>query len=661
MENHVTTDKHFQQQASELVLQDLTDCLLAEQFFDAAEPELLSLDQFHTFCDRHAGLAKQLQFSGLPEHGLIWQWTISRAPLHCVLLPVVRGVVQPVQRIPGTPAYVVEFQSGQADFQLSRLDPVSFMELLITHAPDRFFDQNKEGATLFLESVRESVQQTAWSMAHQVRTEGLLAKTPADFFQTLEQCASLRDRPFHPVAKAKKGFTKRDYHEFMAEFGKEVRLQWMAVDRHALNCGAGVDDAQHTRPEHFLLTDTQQAALRQEMQLRGIDQTHIALPVHPWQLRQILPKQLAAELQAGVCVPLNFQHGGFLPTSSVRSLAPARDSNHHLKLPLGIYSLGASRYLPAIKMINGQRSEKLLRHAMTLDSVLAQRVFICDEAKWWAYMPEKASLFDEAPRHLSAMVRTYPASVMDDPKCRLIPMAALGVPLPGHESYFFDEWLCHRGLAPESTSVLMLFRELCDTFLEINLRMFRLGMLAEVHGQNAVLVWRDGQVSGLLLRDHDSLRVHVPWLQQQGLADPEYRLKPGHANTLYHKTPEDLLFYLQTLGIQVNLRAIIEVVAGRYGIAEQQLWSALHQVLVQSVDRVGFSGEARTLLQQRLFHDRVWPLKLLVRPMIERAAGPGSMPFGASQTCNPFQSLAHPATPVRNPAGYTEGACAVAG
>ena len=654
-------DERFQQQASELVLQDLIDCLLVEQFFDAAEPELLSLDQFHAFCDRYAGLAAQLQFSGLPEHGLIWHWTISRVPLHCVFVPVVRGIVQPVQRIPDTPAYAVEFQPGKADFQLSRLGPVSFMKLLITHAPDSFLDQNKEGATLFLESIRESVQQTTWSMAHQVRTEGLLAKTPADFFQTLEQCSSLRDRPFHPVAKAKKGFTKQDYHEYMAEFGKEVQLQWMAVDMNALDCGTGVDDPHHTRPEHFLLTDAQQAALRQEMRLRGIDQSHIALPVHPWQLRQILPTQLAAELQAGVCVPLDFQHGAFLATSSVRSLAPARESNHYLKLPLGIYSLGASRYLPAIKMINGQRSEKLLRQAMTLDSVLAQRVFICDEAKWWAYMPKDGSLFDEAPRHLSAMVRTYPDSVMHDPQCRLIPMAVLGVPLPEHESHFFDEWLCHRGLAPDSASVLLLFQELCTTFLEINLRMFRLGMLAEVHGQNAVLVWRDGRAFGLLLRDHDSLRVHVPWLQQQGLADPQYQLKPGHANTLYHKTPEDLLFYLQTLGIQVNLRAIIEVVARRYRIAEHQFWSVLRQVLVQSIDRVGFSGEARTLLQQRLFHDRAWPLKLLLRPMIERAAGPGSMPFGASQTCNPFLSLTHPAEPVRNPADYMQGAYAVAG
>nr|WP_229262538.1 IucA/IucC family protein [Duganella radicis] len=493
---------------------------------------------------------------------------------------------------------------------------------------------------MLLEWIRESVQQTAWSQGHRVNTAGLLERSPTDFFQTLEQCASLRDRPFHPVAKPKKGFTQQDYLDYMAEFGNEVPLRWVAVARGDLAAGDGVDDPFHSRPEHFLLSEPQQAALQQEMRRRGIAASHVALPVHPWQLRHILPAMLGAELRDGVCVALDFVNHGFLPTSSVRSLAPAGGGEHYLKLPLGIHSLGASRYLPAIKMINGQRSESLLRQAMRLDSVLEQRVFICDETKWWSYLPQHATLFDEGPRHLSAMVRSYPAALLRDPACRLIPMAALGVHLPPRETHFFDEWLRHRQLAPQAGPVLTLFRELCDSFFDINLRMFRLGMLAEVHGQNAVLVWRDGQMAGLLLRDHDSLRIHVPWLERQGLADPQYRLKPGHANTLYHDTPEDLLFYLQTLAVQVNLRAIIEVVAQRYGIADAQLWAVLRDALAQAIDHIDFPAEARALLQRRLFEEEAWPLKLLLRPMIERAAGPGSMPFGKSLTSNPFRPAA---------------------
>lgn len=629
----MTNEQTRQAQSAQLVLQDLIDCLLAEGCFDAARTALLPDGEWHAFRARHAGLAERLPH--LPADALMWQWTIAQEPLHCVFVPVVRGIGQPLQCASGAGAFALRLGAGP---EVAPLDPAGLMDLLIAHTPDELIAQNPQGAAMFADWVHEAVQQGAWSLDHGIDTSALLERTGAACFRILEQCASLRDRPFHPVAKPKKGFSHEEYLDYMAEFGKEVLLRWVAVERGAMATGEGVDG--QAQPEHFLLDAGQQQALQQEMRQRGIADSHVALPVHPWQLRRMLPAMLGSELRDGVCIALDFEHGGFLPTSSVRSLAPTSGSRHHLKLPLGIYSLGASRYLPAIKMINGQRSERLLRQAMAKDSVLAERVFICDETKWWAYLPQHATLFDEGPRHLSAMVRSYPAQLLDDTECRLVPMAALGVALAPEQTHFFDAWLRYRGMAREGEPVLALFRELCASFFDINLRMFRLGMLAEVHGQNAVLVWRAGAVHGLLLRDHDSLRIHVPWLNRNGMADPEYRLKPGHANTLYHDTPEDLLFYLQTLAIQVNLRAIIEVLAQRYSFAPARLWSVLREELELAVEKIDFPDEARTLLRQRLFEAPQWPLKLLVRPMIERAAGPGSMPFGKSVIANPFHAAA---------------------
>lgn len=635
-DKYVTSHQHHQARAAQLVLQDLIDCLLAERFFDAAAQELLTPAAFQAFRQHHPWPA--LPFPEPAAGTLVWKWTIEEDPLHCVLVPVVRGIGQPLQCAAGAQALALRFDPGRGACQARPLDPEAFMEHLIAHAPDDFLERHTAGADLFLEWLREAVRQNAWSLEHGIDTTGLLERRPADCFQILEQCASLRDRPFHPVAKPKKGFTEADYRAYMAEFGNEVPLRWVAVARDAIVAGDGVADPLHSRPERFLLDEPRQHALRQEMRRRGIEASHVALPVHPWQLRHVLPRMLGSELRDGVCVVLDLEHHGFLPTSSVRSLAPTAGGPHYLKLPLGIHSLGASRYLPAIKMINGQRSERLLRLAMAKDAVLAQRVFLCDETKWWAYLPPHANLFDEGPRHLSAMVRSYPPELMDDPACRLVPMAALGVALAPQQTGFVDEWLRYRDLPAESGAVLTLFRELCDSFVDIKLRMFRLGMLAEVHGQNAVLVWRAGRITGLLLRDHDSLRIHVPWLNRQGLSDPTYSLKPGHANTLYHDTPEDLLFYLQTLAIQVNLRAIIEVLAQRYTIAPARLWAALRGALEQAIEHIDFGVAERALLRQRLFEAPTWPLKLLVRPMIERAAGPGSMPFGKSEIANPFHA-----------------------
>lgn len=92
---------------------------------------------------------------------------------------------------------------------------------------------------------------------------------------------------------------------------------------------------------------------------------------------------------------------------------------------------------------------------------------------------------------------------------------------------FFDEWLKWIGSDQSAEAAVQLFREVLVSYFEICFRLFRLGMMPEVHGQNCVLVWKQGKIEGLLLRDHDALRVHVPWLNANGLEDPAYTLRAG--------------------------------------------------------------------------------------------------------------------------------------
>ncbi len=612
--------------AAESVLQDLVDCLLAEQFF-GAEPLVL------TPAAQWPGLHPQAPaFIGLSAEQRVWEWCCDPQEQRFIIVALRPGITQAWEKVPGTPVL------ARQDQRWTSLSPQGFMELLLRGVAERFPD-NEKGFALFQEVLDISVRQTALSLDHRVDTRDLLGQDNATFFLTMEQWASLRDRPYHPLAKAKQGLDDGQYQRYQAEFAQPVALNWVAVAADLLQCGSGVVDPRHNPPAHYLLPADLQAELAAEMRAKGLETSHIALPVHPWQLEQVLPVQLGDAFARGDCQRLAFSAAEVYATSSLRSMTPCFASADYLKLPMAIYSLGASRYLPAVKMINGGLSERLLRQALQHDATLQRCLHLCDENKWWAFMPPNATLFDEAPRHLAAMVRSYPAALLDDPDCRLLPMAALGTPLPGSRRHFFDDWLQHRQLPADSASVQTLFGEVCHSFLDINLRMFRLGMLGEVHGQNAVLVWKAGYVQGLLLRDHDSLRIFVPWLERNGMADPAYRLKKGHANTLYHERPEDLLFWLQTLGIQVNLRAIIDTLAQVYEVPATALWKQMGEVLDDLIQTIDFTEEARAMLRRQLFEAPHWPQKLLLTPMIERAGGPGSMPFGKGQVVNPFHRL----------------------
>ena len=612
--------------AADRVMQDLLDCLLAEHFFG---PHSLSLSEPAQWQSRYQQTSP---FTGLNAQQRIWEWCCESAEQRFIVVALRPGITAQWEKVPGTPVLARQGEN------LTELSPEDFMAMVLAGMADRYQD-NEKGLALFQDVLHTSVKQTELSLSHRVDSERLLDKDNGDFFLTMEQWASLRDRPYHPLAKAKQGLSEAEYQHYQAEFARPVALNWVAVASTLLQCGDGVADLTQSYPAHYLLPQALQARLQQEMQERGIADSHIALPVHPWQFEHVLQAQLGAAFANGDCHRLSFSEGDFFATSSLRSMTPCFNSADYLKLPMAIHSLGASRYLPAVKMINGGLSETLLRQALDKDRTLQQSLHLCDETKWWAFMPPDATLFDEAPRHLSAMVRGYPPALLDDADCRLLPMAALGTPLPDSNRHFFDDWMQYRNLPADAASVMTLFRELCHSFFDINLRMFRIGMLGEIHGQNAVLVWKAGYAQGLLLRDHDSLRIFVPWLERNGMADPVYRIKKGHANTLYHERPEDLLFWLQTLGIQVNFRSIIDTLAQVYSLPATGLWSAMGEILNELIETIDFDAEARAMLKQQLFEAPHWPQKLLLTPMIERAGGPGSMPFGKGEVVNPFHRL----------------------
>lgn len=636
MNAHPHTHAHYQA-ACASVMQDLVDCLLAESFFGSAPLALYTPESWR----QHYGCATP--FGEFTRDARLWRWCCDeREQRHLVLL-LRPGITQRWESVPHTAVYV--WQQGSDDWQA--LEPESFMNLVFVGqrasdeegADEESAKERAKGQALFLDVLATSISQLALSREHHIDTESLLLRNNADFFHVMEQWASLRDRPYHPTAKAKQGLNADEYRRYVAEFAAPVTLNWVAVAKTHLQCGDGISDTTAQYPARYLLPAAEQAALQQELVARGIAATHIALPVHPWQFDHILQPQLGEAFRHGDCHRLDFRADGYLPTSSLRSMTPCFASADYLKLPMAVYSLGASRYLPAVKMINGGLSEALLRQARRQDTLLQQRLYLCDEGKWWAFMPPQATLFDEAPRHLSALVRTYPAELFDNPDYRLLPMAALATPLPGSRRHFFDDWLAYRQLAADAQGVETLFAELCRCFFDINFRLFRLGMLGEIHGQNAVLVWKAGEAHGVLLRDHDSLRIHVPTLEQHGMQDPVYRIKQGHANTLYHDRLDDLLFWLQTLGIQVNLRAIIDTLADTYALSAARLWQVMQTEINDAIDRTGFHTDTHAMLKTRLFDAASWPQKLLITPMIARAGGPGSMPFGKGEVINPFQAI----------------------
>jgi siderophore synthetase component len=502
--------------------------------------------------------------------------------------------------IPVTPGMTQRWRSpkGVVWAQGEQLGPEQFLAVLLgAQYPAETL--SRLGAEL-----RLAIRQTALGDEPRLLGGGLNA---------LERLAAWRDRPFHPTAKAKVGWDEDTYRRFAPECGAELTLQWIALRRdHVLTQTQG-------GPLERLLTPVEQAQVHSAMEQAGLAaHDYLALPIHPWQLAQVLPGELAPEIEAGICVPLEVAAGRYCPSSSLRSLAPAVQQGPHVKLPVSVESLGAIRSLPALYLQNGEKGQRLLAEAVTLDPELHQRLQLCDETAWWAFWPAGTHWWDDRPRHLSCMIRRYPQV----PDAALVPMSALAVP----------------AFWTTMSDPLSFFAAGAERFCDVVMRLLRLGIMPEIHGQNVLLLIQEGAVTGLVLRDHDTVRTYRPWLERAGLTDPGYIVKSGRPNSLYNDRPELLIAYLQTLGLQVNLGAAAQALGEACSVPEDRCWQTIETALQRAVEAVPWSMADRRLVTETLFASGSWPFKQVLTPLLERTGSAGNaMPSGWGQAPNPFR------------------------
>ncbi|GAB7053548.1 MULTISPECIES: IucA/IucC family protein [unclassified Paenibacillus] len=634
------------------VMEDLVNALLAETFFDEHdEVNLLSQTEWEFMVRGHMGLAAaDRQFGSLHPKASVYCWRLDDYHEAMIVFPVHPAILQPYRFEASAGMYEVRIEENHTVY-LKKLDPLGLMRHIVHLYGKDPAAIDAGGADRFMNMLDQTLLQMSWSLENKQPSAGILGLPSAASLLELERKAAFRDRPFHPVSKVKLGWTQEDYRNYTAEFARPIQLNWMAVKRRYLVSGLdehSIEDQYKqaetggVAPADLLLAEDQKAGIREEMDRRGLStEEFVPVPVHPWQMSTVLPGQLQEEIGKGICIPLNVEAGTFYATSSLRSLMPANGGQLHVKLPLGMHSLGGLRYLSAIKLMNGQRAERLMRQALERDPVLKKRLLLCDETVWWAYLPENRDLFADPPRHLSAMIRQYPPEITDHEHVRLVPMSSLTVFDRDRKGHLFDEWLRMTGLEVNESSVLRLFKEALLPYFEICFRLFRLGMMPEVHGQNSILILNRGKIEGLLLRDHDALRLHVPWLNANGLEDPEYRLRPGHPNSLYHDTPHQLFSFFQMLGIQVNSYAILDSLSRYYGIKEERLWIELQECLNLAMIEANVPDEVRCVLEECLFARERWPWKQIIRPLLKpNSRVPGSMPFGLGEAPNPFKVCA---------------------
>ncbi|MFB7715466.1 IucA/IucC family protein [Streptomyces sp. NPDC056105] len=264
--------------------------------------------------------------------------------------------------------------------------------------------------------VADSIRRTADFIAHR----RINPRDTTDLFLAAEQ-SLLLGHPLHPTPKSREGLSEAESRLYSPELQGSFPVHWMAVNRSVLAMDSAWTQRGRPLPADQLI-----------LQLAGTElplpDGHAALPLHPWQVRELKHRpQTAALLDAGLLRDLGPHGGPWYPTSSVRTLYRP-DASAMLKLSLGLRITNSRRENLRKELHRGVEVHRLLRTGLFEQWQAAHPGFdIVRDPAWLAVNDPDG----EPVAGLDVMIRNNPFAPGDDAAC----IAGLVSPRPPAAPY----------------------------------------------------------------------------------------------------------------------------------------------------------------------------------------------------------------------------------
>ncbi|GGV15442.1 hypothetical protein GCM10010260_63240 [Streptomyces filipinensis] len=246
---------------------------------------------------------------------------------------------------------------------------------------------------------------------------------PPDLFLSAEQ-ALLLGHPLHPTPKSREGLTESEARLYAPELRGCFALHWMAVAPSLL----ATDSAWTERGRPVPAADLVRRLAETGLPVPG---DYAALPLHPWQARELRHREpVAALLDSGLLRDLGPLGTAWHPTSSVRTVyrsgAPAM-----LKLSLGLSITNSRRENLRKELHRGVEVHRLLRTGLSRRWQAAHPCFdIVRDPAWLA-----VDTPDGLPvPGLDVVIRHNPFAPTDDVGCVAGLVSPRPVPEPGGDS-----------------------------------------------------------------------------------------------------------------------------------------------------------------------------------------------------------------------------------
>ncbi|WP_258174898.1 IucA/IucC family protein [Actinopolyspora mortivallis] len=446
----------------------------------------------------------------------------------------------------------------------------------------------------------------------------------------LEQWA-LDGHPWQPVARTRTGLSPEQARHYAPEFGAEVGLRLVAVAAHTVS---GVDSVGGQSPREAGWRELRrvfpQAVRKAVEELEGaghVPADYVLIPVHPYQLRHVLPRLHGDAIRDGTLRVLGATVAA-RPLMSLRTLdarEPGGKAGMHVKTAVEVRLTGAVRGVSEEAVHNGPRLSALLGELVSEDPELAvpdeggrPGFEVCRELLGIRHVPRSTpeSGWPDGSgrarqRSLGAILRAEPEQEADEVA---LPVAALlsRSPLTGNRLVHDVLTEVRAGRTRQRAACRWLDRYLRVGVVPPLVLLVRYGIAVEPHPQNTVLVLRGGMPRRCLVRDLGGARVLHERLARSGR---ELRLLEGSA--LHCPDPVALRRKLFFPLFVNQLGELVAALARAADCPQRVLWRVVSERAAGGFARLAATArcpdEAAEVAVEKnaLFHEP-WPLKTML-------------------------------------------------
>ncbi|MEW2618807.1 IucA/IucC family siderophore biosynthesis protein [Streptomyces sp. NPDC048106] len=350
---------------------------------------------------------------------------------------------------------------------------------------------------VYLEEISATLSGTCYKLAKHHVTAAELASSG---FQAIE-AGMTEGHPCFVANNGRLGFGIHEYLSYAPETAHPVRLVWLAAHRSraVFTAGAGIAYEGFVRAE---LGEETVERFRRTLTARGLDPAdYLLIPVHPWQWWNKLSVTFAAEVARRHLVPLGEGDDEYLAQQSVRTFFNTGDPHkHYVKTALSVLNMGFMRGLSAAYMESTPAINDWLARLIDSDPVLrGTGLTIIREraAVGYRHLEYERATDRHSPyrKMLAALWRESPVPSLRDGETLATMAALLHV---DHEGASFAGALIERsGLAPAE----WLRRYLRAYYVPLLHSFYAYGLVFMPHGENTLLVLRDGIVRRAIYKD----------------------------------------------------------------------------------------------------------------------------------------------------------------